>query len=139
MNFINREPIDFRKTAIWNFVCLGIVVVLLGLTPGFSEAGSHKQIEQTVTRATLANGLQVVIVRNPIASVVSTVVNYRVGSNEAPVGFPGMAHAQEHMMFRGNPDLTECLTPIPSNRSLNIFSPYQRNTWTSPCTSNPFE
>ena len=106
MNFINREPIDFRKTAIWNFVCLGIVVVLLGLTPGFSEAGSHKQIEQTVTRATLANGLQVVIVRNPIASVVSTVVNYRVGSNEAPVGFPGMAHAQEHMMFRGNPDLT---------------------------------
>ncbi len=59
-----------------------------------------------VLRATLDNGLRVVIVRNDLAPVVSVEVNYLAGSDEAPDGFPGMAHAQEHMMFRGSPDLS---------------------------------
>jgi zinc protease len=54
-----------------------------------------------VTRATLKNGLQVVIVRSPLAPVVSVYENYRVGADETPAGFPGLAHAQEHMIFRG--------------------------------------
>ncbi|HAM50874.1 MAG TPA: peptidase M16 [Nitrospiraceae bacterium] len=61
---------------------------------------------QEVRRAMLSNGLRVVIVRNPLVPVATTAVNYLVGSDEAPDGFPGMAHAQEHMMFRGNPGLS---------------------------------
>src|SRR5579872_6093109 len=61
---------------------------------------------QSVVRETLGNGLRVVIVPDNLAPVATTVVNYLVGSDEAPAGFPGMAHAQEHMMFRGSPDLS---------------------------------
>ncbi|WP_297918657.1 pitrilysin family protein [Metallibacterium sp.] len=59
-----------------------------------------------VVRATLDNGLRVVIVRNALAPVVTTQVSYLAGSDEAPASFPGTAHALEHMMFRGSPGLT---------------------------------
>jgi zinc protease len=55
----------------------------------------------SVTRATLDNGLRVVIVRDPLAPVATVEENYLAGGNDTPAGFPGMAHAQEHMAFRG--------------------------------------
>jgi zinc protease len=57
--------------------------------------------DSEVTRATLDNGLRVVIVRDPLAPVVTVEQNFLAGGNETPAGFPGMAHAQEHMAFRG--------------------------------------
>ena len=81
--------------------CLILAVV------GMARPGPDIRADESqVVRATLANGLQVIIVRNALAPVVATSVNYLVGSDEAPVGFPGTAHAQEHMMFRGSPGLT---------------------------------
>ena len=59
-----------------------------------------------VTRAQLANGLRVVLVRNPLAPVVTVEMNFLVGGDETPAGFPGMAHAQEHMAFRGCSGMT---------------------------------
>ncbi|PYT73973.1 MAG: peptidase M16 [Acidobacteria bacterium] len=50
--------------------------------------------------------MRVVVVRDPLAPVVTVEQNYLVGGNETPEGFPGMAHAQEHMAFRGCAGLT---------------------------------
>ncbi|MDE2451677.1 MAG: insulinase family protein, partial [Gammaproteobacteria bacterium] len=70
-----------------------------------SEAATNP-LGTEVARETLANGLRVVVVRDPLAPVVATSVNYLVGGDETPKGFPGLAHAQEHMMFRGSPGLS---------------------------------
>jgi zinc protease len=87
-------------------VLLVIALALLAGPPLMAIANASEDKAGDVTRVTLENGLRVVIVRNPLAPVVTTVVSYLVGSNETPPGFPGMAHAQEHMMFRGSPGLS---------------------------------
>ncbi|MGH8161594.1 MAG: M16 family metallopeptidase [Gammaproteobacteria bacterium] len=74
--------------------------------PAASSGRSAAQSSQ-VLRATLKNGLKVVIARDPFAPVVAQQVTYFVGANQAEKGFPGMAHAQEHMMFRGAPGLSK--------------------------------
>jgi len=92
--------ISFARTS------LSLVALLSLVAPAIAPAQSPAAVatpspSNDVTRATLANGLRVVIVRDPLAPVVSVYDNELVGGDETPAGFPGMAHAEEHMAFRG--------------------------------------
>src|SRR5438552_5013611 len=77
-----------------------LLLTACGTLSGAQDASTN------VTRATLDNGLRVVIVRDPLAPVATIEDNYLAGANETPSGFPGIAHAQEHMAFRGCAGLT---------------------------------
>jgi zinc protease len=55
---------------------------------------------------TLRNGLHVVVVEDRVAPVVQTSVWYGFGSLQETPGKTGLAHALEHMMFRGTPEIS---------------------------------
>ncbi|HZX68054.1 MAG TPA: pitrilysin family protein [Candidatus Elarobacter sp.] len=75
---------------------------LLPLAPVRAQSPAIHTVD--VTRATLPNGMQVVVLRDTLAPVVSTWMNYLTGSDEEPI--VGLAHAQEHMLFRGSKTLS---------------------------------
>ena len=55
----------------------------------------------------LDNGLEVIIIPNNRAPVITSMVWYKVGAADEPQGLSGMAHYFEHLMFKG----TDTLAP----------------------------
>jgi zinc protease len=59
-----------------------------------------------IYETTLRNGLKVVVVEDHAAPVVQTAMWYGFGSLEETRGRTGLAHALEHMMFRGTAEIS---------------------------------
>jgi zinc protease len=55
-----------------------------------------------IVRQKLFNGLDVVILHNPKAPIVSMNLSYKVGSKDERIGRRGFAHLFEHLMFEGS-------------------------------------
>ena len=70
-----------------------------------------------VERATLGNGLRIVVSPDPSSPVVAVAVYYDVGMRSEPQGRTGFAHLFEHLMFQGSASLgkTEHFTYVQGN------------------------
>ena len=63
--------------------------------------------EPPVTTFELDNGMQVVVIEDHRAPVVTHMVWYRVGSADEPRGRSGIAHFLEHLMFKGTDEIPD--------------------------------
>ena len=81
---------------------LRTVLPALALFLGLAAQPAHAVVYGAET-FTLANGMQVVVIPNHRAPVVSHMVFYRAGAAEDLPGKSGIAHFLEHLMFKGTP------------------------------------
>ncbi len=96
MTFPTRSPISlFARGPIGL-----LAAILMILSPHL--AGAAVFSPQTMT---LDNGMQVVLVENHRAPVVTHMVWYKVGSADETEGVSGIAHFLEHLMFKGTKDI----------------------------------
>jgi zinc protease len=85
---------------------LGRTIVALALSAAiaggaFSAALAKEQDASRVSDFTLANGLEVVVIPDHRAPVVTHMIWYKAGSADEAAGKSGIAHFFEHLMFKG--------------------------------------
>jgi zinc protease len=91
----------------------------------------------TIRRATLQNGLQVLLRENHNAPVASFWIFYRVGSrNEAP-GLTGISHWVEHMLFKGTERFPRGEFDRAISRAGGVFNGMTSQDWTTYYESLP--
>jgi zinc protease len=78
-------------------ISLGLMLCL----PAVVVAEEAPTPSATVTHFSLDNGLEVVVIPDHRAPIVTHMVWYKVGSADEPPGKSGIAHFLEHLMFKG--------------------------------------
>ncbi|WP_290544410.1 pitrilysin family protein [Aestuariivirga sp.] len=68
-----------------------------------AAAGPARALDIDVTSFKLANGMQVVVIPDRRAPVVTHMVWYKTGAADEAQGKAGVAHLLEHLMFKGTP------------------------------------
>lgn len=82
-----------------------LLIALMSFMP--MTAAAQNAIADDVSTYTLDNGLELVVIEDHRAPVVTHMVWYRAGSADEPPGSSGVAHFLEHLLFKG----TDTLAP----------------------------
>src|SRR3954471_14103965 len=95
-----------RKTAAGSMafsrrLTLGALFAAALAASGSAPAQNTHQDKQKVFQFALQNGMQVLVVPDHRAPVVTQMLWFKVGAVDDPPGISGLAHFFEHMMFRG--------------------------------------
>ena len=84
------------KASVRALAVLGIAVLVLAGQPASSQTAPQRRASEF----SLANGMQVVVIPDRRAPVITHVVWYRVGGADNIAGQSGLAHFLEHLMFK---------------------------------------
>jgi zinc protease len=89
----------------WAFHFFMILMLITGFFMSLSSAATAKpapfEFGSNVQSFKLENGMQVVVIPDLRAPVVTHMVWYNVGAADEPEGVSGIAHFLEHLMFKG--------------------------------------
>lgn len=84
-----------------------VFLCLVSLMTSVAQPSASFAVGPKVTHTALSNGLEVVIIPDRRAPVVTHMMWYRIGASDEPAGKSGIAHFLEHLMFKG----TEKIAP----------------------------
>ena len=76
------------------------LLLAIAAGPAWAVDGSGLEVDPP-TRYELDNGLEIVVIPDRRAPVVTHMIWYKVGSADEPWGKSGIAHFLEHLMFKG--------------------------------------
>jgi zinc protease len=88
-----------KKKQQTTFACLTTLATTLALS--FFTFATADASGPEVTHFKLQNGMEVVVIPDRRAPVVTHMIWYRVGAADEPPGKSGIAHFLEHLMFKG--------------------------------------
>ena len=80
---------------------LAAALVMLAVAFAGLASAAERSADSDISDFMLENGMQVVVIPDHRAPVVTHMVWYKVGSADEPPGKSGIAHFFEHLMFKG--------------------------------------
>lgn len=115
----------------WLFIAGSVVLAAcaLGRTPPPAPP-RQTNLGLSISTTVLANGLRVVLVRDPRATEVQVTTRYRVGAADDPGGREGIAHLVEHLMHQQVMGTQTLFAQLESSTTFfNAFTSFDATTY----------